>query len=87
MRFLAIATSDDDYFRSLTAAGSAAEAARAWELDQDGIVHAISLRPDRRDVVILLEAPDGNAARAALATLPFAAAGAGTGSGDGCAAS
>jgi hypothetical protein len=80
LRFLALATSDDDYFASLTpaasASGSRAEAARAWELYQDGIIRDISFRTDRRDVVILLEAPDEDAARAALATLPFAAAGA-----------
>lgn len=79
MRFLALATSDDGYFERLTpaeaAAGSAAEAARARELYQAGIIREISFRTDRRDVVILLEAPDEEAARAALATLPFVAAG------------
>jgi uncharacterized protein with GYD domain len=80
VRFLALATSDDDYFARLSAAesvaGSRAEAARAWELYQDGIIRDISFRLDRRDVVIVLEAPDEAAARAALATLPFASAGA-----------
>ena len=80
MRFLALATSDDDYFARLTAAeaaaGSTAEAARARELCEAGIIRDIRFRTDRRDVVIVLEAPDEAAARAALATLPFAAAGA-----------
>lgn len=80
MRFLALATSDDGYFARLTgaeaASGSRAEAARAWELYQDGTIRDISFRTDRRDVVILLEAPDEETARAVLATLPFAAAGA-----------
>ena len=80
MRFLALATSDDDYFARLTAAeaaaGSTAEAARAQELYEAGIIRDISFRTDRRDVVIVLEVPDEDAARAALATLPFAAAGA-----------
>jgi hypothetical protein len=80
VRFLALATSDEDWFARLTpaesAAGSRAEATRAWELSQDGIIRDISFRADRRDVVILLEASDEDGARAAVATLPFAAAGA-----------
>jgi hypothetical protein len=80
VRFLALATSDEDYFGRLeparATAGSKAEAARAWELYQDGVIRDISFRTDRRDVVILLEAPDEAAARAALATLPFVQAGA-----------
>lgn len=80
MRFLALATSDDAYFAGLTpadaAAGSRAEAARVWELYRDGVIREVSFRTDRRDVVILLEAEDIAAARAALDSLPFVAAGA-----------
>jgi hypothetical protein len=79
MRFLALATSDDDAFERLTPAqapaGSRAEALRAWELYREGTIREISFRTDRRDVVILLEAPDEQAARDALATLPFVRAG------------
>ena len=75
MRFLALATSDDAPFERLpppeARAASRAEARRAWELYLDGTIREISFRTDRRDVVILLEAVDERAARAALATLPF----------------
>jgi hypothetical protein len=75
MRFLALATSDDDAFARLTpaasAAGARAEARRAWQLRQDGTIVEISFRTDRHDVVILLEAVDAEHAREALATLPF----------------
>jgi hypothetical protein len=80
VRFLALATSRDESFERLTpadaAAASRAEAARAWELYRDGVIRDISFRTDRRDVVILLEAPDEPSARAALDSLPFARAGA-----------
>lgn len=80
MRFLALATSSDEYFERLTPAeaeaASRAEAARAWELYLEGVIRDISFRTDRRDVVIILEAVDEQAARDALATLPFVADGA-----------
>ena len=80
MQFLALATSDDDFFEGLSrtevAAGSRAEALRAWELYRDGTIREIRFRVDRRDVVILLEAPDERTAHDALATLPFVQAGA-----------
>ena len=80
MRFLALATSDDDHFARLTpaeaAAGSRAEAARVWELYREGVIREISFRTDRRDVVVLLEADGVAEAQAALDSLPFVAAGA-----------
>jgi hypothetical protein len=79
MRLLALATSDDDWFRELRPAErtrlAAAEARRAWELHEAGIVRAMHWRSDRRDVVIELEARDEAEARAILDTLPFVAAG------------
>ncbi len=80
MRFLAIATSDDEWFARLwpaeAASASRAEARRAWDLVQAGVIREISFRTDRRDVVIVLEAVDEAAACEALGTLPFARAGA-----------
>jgi hypothetical protein len=80
MRFLALATSDDRWFASassgVAAACGDAEALRTWELREAGLVREIWWRTDRRDVVIELEAPDEDAARAALGTLPFVRAGA-----------
>ena len=80
MRFLALARSDDAWFDALSPAAAAdrlrAEAQRVWDLYQDGVIRDIRFRTDRVDVVIELEAPDEAAARAVLATLPLAAAGA-----------
>ena len=79
MRFLALASSDDDWFARLAPADAAAmardEARRTWELHQAGIIREISFRTDRLDVVLVLEAPDRPAAEAALASLPFVRAG------------
>ncbi len=52
-----------------------AEALRAWELYQAGIVRELYFRADRPDAVLVLECPDVAAAEAALATLPLVAAG------------
>lgn len=79
MRFLALGSTVDSTFPGLTPAEAVelgrAEARRAWELHQAGIVREISFRVDRRASVMLLEAPDEAAARAALDTLPFVRAG------------
>jgi hypothetical protein len=79
MRFLALGSEIDSTFPGLssedaTALGRA-EARRAWELHQAGIVREISFRVDVRRSVMLLEAPDEAAARAALDSLPFVRAG------------
>jgi uncharacterized protein YciI len=52
-----------------------AEARRAWELHQAGIVREISFRTNARMSVMILEAPDEDAAREALESLPFVQAG------------
>ncbi len=49
----------------------AEEAARAWELYQEGVIRELYFRPDKREAVLVLEAADVEAARAALATLPL----------------
>ena len=52
-----------------------AEALRAWELYQEGIVREIYFRADRTEAVIMLECASVDAARAALDTLPLVQAG------------
>jgi hypothetical protein len=79
MRFLALATSRDEYFSALDAAEgdsmARAEARGAWELYRAGVIRDISFRTDRRDVVIILEVSDEVAAREALDSLPYVPAG------------
>lgn len=52
-----------------------AEAARAWELYQAGVIREMYFHQDRRRAVLLLECDDAAAAEAALKTLPLVAAG------------
>lgn len=51
------------------------EAQRAWELYQSGVLREFYFRADRSEVVLILEAPDLEAANAALDTLPLVQAG------------
>jgi hypothetical protein len=48
-----------------------AEAARAWELHQAGVLRELYFRADRAEAVLVLECPGIDEARAALATLPL----------------
>ena len=79
MRFIALGSVVDTTFPGLTpgeaAALGRAEARRAWELHQAGVIREISFRTDRRATVMLLEANDEATARSALASLPFVRAG------------
>ena len=79
MRFLALGSEVDSTFPGFSSEEAAAlgraEARRAWELHQAGIVREISFRADARKSVMVLEAPDEAAAREALASLPFVLAG------------
>lgn len=52
-----------------------AEALRAWQLYQEGIVRELYFRADRTEAVILLECAGVDEAQAALATLPLVKAG------------
>jgi len=47
------------------------EAARAWELLQEGALRELCFRADREEAVLFLEAPDVAAARATLSRLPL----------------
>ena len=52
-----------------------AEARRAWQLHQDGVIRELYFRADRAEAVLVLECEDVAAAEAILATLPLVAAG------------
>ena len=79
MRFIAFGSELDTTFPSLAPdearALGRAEARRAWELYQEGVIREINFRSDRHSSIMLLEAADAAAAQAALATLPFVRAG------------
>ncbi len=53
----------------------AAEAMRAWELHQEGVIRELYFRGDRDEAVLVLECHSLAEARAALATLPLVRAG------------
>ena len=52
-----------------------AEAARAWELHQAGIIRELYFRQDRAEAVLVLECNDVQEAEAVLGTLPLVQAG------------
>ena len=52
-----------------------AEATRAWELHQSGIIRELYFRADREGAVLVLECTDVNEAKKHLATLPLVKAG------------
>ena len=61
---------DDDFAPHLEA-----EAWRAWDLHQAGVIRELYFRADRAEAVLVLECEDVTAAEAVLATLPLVAAG------------
>jgi muconolactone delta-isomerase len=52
-----------------------AEARRAWDLHQQGVIRELYFRADWPGAVLMLECPDVAEARRVLATLPLVAAG------------
>mgnify|MGYP000865184664 FL=1 len=58
-----------------TAALLQAEAGRAWELHQAGVIRELYFRADRHAAVLVLECATTEEAQAVLATLPLVAAG------------
>lgn len=52
-----------------------AEARRAWELFQAGVIRELYFRADRHAAVLVLECASSEEAQAVLATLPLVAAG------------
>ena len=76
MRFLAIerpvaGVTDDRFTPEL----AAAEARRAWELNQAGSIRELFFRADESAAVLTLECSDIDEARLVLAQLPLVAAG------------
>jgi muconolactone delta-isomerase len=76
MRILAIerpvdGVTDDDFTPEL----GAAEARRAWDLQQAGVIRELYFRADESAAVLVLECTDVAEAEGALATLPMVAAG------------
>ena len=53
----------------------AAEARRAWELHQSGVIRELYFRGDRSEAVLMLECVDVHEAQQVLATLPLVQAG------------
>jgi muconolactone delta-isomerase len=47
------------------------EAARAWQLHQEGVIRELYFRPDRQEAVLILECKDLEEARSVLAVLPL----------------
>ena len=75
MRILAIETevpgvADESFSPFLQA-----EATRAWELHQSGIIRELYFRADQEEAVLVLECTDVNEAKKHLATLPLVKAG------------
>ena len=48
-----------------------AEARKAWELHQAGIIRELYFRADRNEAILVLECASVNEAQEALSTLPF----------------
>jgi hypothetical protein len=59
--------SDDQFTPALLQA----EAHRAWELHQAGLIRELHFRADRDEALLVLECADVNEARSALDTLPL----------------
>ncbi len=47
------------------------ESARAWELQQEGIIRELYFRYDRQEAVLILECKNAEEARSVLASLPL----------------
>ncbi|HQP73866.1 MAG TPA: superoxide dismutase [Acidobacteriota bacterium] len=71
MKFLALEREVTGVTEDRYAPHLAAEAARAWELYQQGIIRELFFRSDRDEAVLVLECPDSQSAQAALSTLPL----------------
>jgi muconolactone delta-isomerase len=76
MRILAIETTVENVSSSqFTREIAAAEARRAWDLNQDGTIRELYFRADSAAAVLVLECVDVAEAETALASLPMVAAG------------
>ncbi|MBI5667763.1 MAG: superoxide dismutase [Chloroflexi bacterium] len=75
MKFLAIEQDTPGSGDRFTADLLKAEAARAWELHQAGIIRELYFRADRDEAILMLECASLDDARAALESLPLVRAG------------
>ena len=75
MKILAIEHEAPDATAAAFQHNARAEAARAWELHQAGVIRELYFRADQTSAVLVLECADLDEAQAALATLPFVAGG------------
>jgi len=75
MKILALETEVPDTTAEQFATHLAAEARRAWELHQAGVIRELYFRADREEAVLVLESASLEEARGALATLPLVRAG------------
>lgn len=75
MKVLAIETDVPGLTEAQCAPHLAAEARRAWELHQQGVIRELYFRGDRVAAVLVLECADVGEANRILATLPLVHAG------------
>jgi muconolactone delta-isomerase len=75
MKVLAIGQIPDGVDRADFARYQQAELRRAWQLYSDGVIRELYTRTDAPNVVLMLEAPDLERARAAIDSLPMVPAG------------
>lgn len=75
MKFLAIEHDTPGVPDEAFTPHSRAEARRAWELYQAGVIRELYFRGDRQEAVLILECADADEARAALDSLPLVQAG------------
>lgn len=71
MKILAIEHEDPEADPAQFVAYARAEAARAWQLYQQGFVRELFFRADRDEAILVLECDDVESARELLATLPL----------------
>lgn len=71
MKMLALEHETEDASPAQFARYARAEAARAWELHQQGFVRELYFRADRDEAILVIECDGVDAAKALLATLPL----------------
>lgn len=75
MKFLALERPLPGHTQAEYAPRLKAEAARAWELHQAGIIRELYFRGDRAEAVLILECDSPDQCRSVLNTLPLVRAG------------
>ena len=75
MKILAIEVEVEDVSHEQFEPHLKAEAVRAWELHQNGVIRELYFRLDRSEAVLILECADTKEAEKVLETLPLVQAG------------